>query len=86
MAQYERETKQFHPVEVTLDGAPVTTGVELAVTTPGVRPTTWTEADTMGDKVGLMVQNMAPGPYTVWARVTSGLERVVLDTGTIHVR
>lgn len=86
MAQYERETVQFHPVAVTRNDETVTTGVEFAVTAPGNRPETWAPAEVVAGQTGLMVENMAPGPYTVWARVTSGVERVVIDTGTIEVR
>jgi hypothetical protein len=86
MTSFERETVEFQPVAVTLNGAPVTAGVTFAIVGPGVRPTTFSAPTTIGGQIGVMVQNLAPGGYYIWARVASSPEVVILRCGYINVK
>jgi hypothetical protein len=83
---YPRETVEFQPVVVTVDGATVTTGVTFAVLAPGNRPVTgWAAATTLGGKIGFMITGMAPAIYAVWAKVASSPETPVIYCGTFRV-
>lgn len=85
MNTYPRETAEFQPVTVTVDGAPVTTGVQFAVVESGARPTSWTTPVTLGGKIGVMVENLDPGTWHVWAQITSDPETPVVDCGEFDV-
>ena len=82
---YQRETQEFLPVAVTRDGAPITTGIEHAITPYGTRATTWTAPTILSGKTGVMVQGLAPGEYIVWTRITTAGETPVLQTITFEV-
>ena len=85
MNVYPRETVEFQEVTVTVDGAPVTTGVAFAVVEDGARPATWSPAEVIGSKIGVMVAGLIPGRYRVWAQVTSSPEIPVIDCGPFQV-
>ena len=82
---YPRETIEFQPVTVTVDGVAVTTGVEFCVVSAGARPGTWAAPTTIGGKIGVMITGLAPGMYEVWAQITSNPEIPVIDCGTFSV-
>ena len=82
---FPRETVEFQPVTVTVDGVAVTTGVKFAVVTDGARPTTWTDAVTLSGRIGVMVQGLATGNWRVFAQVTSSPEVPVIDCGAFVV-
>ena len=82
---YPRETVEFQPVTVTVNGVAVTTGVEFAVAESGSRPVTWAAPATLGGRIGVMVEDLTPGDWTVWARVTSSPEIPVIDCGYFTV-
>lgn len=82
---YPRESVEFQPVLVTLNGAPVTTGVSFAVVPDGQRPVTFTPAQTMDGLSGVMVGGLAPGVYRIYAQMASGLETPVIDCGYFYV-
>jgi hypothetical protein len=82
---YERESIDFQPVTITVDGAAVTTGVQVALTPNGTRPTVWDNPVTVAGKIGVMVQGLTPGLYTIWAKVTSAPETPVLNCGYVNV-
>lgn len=84
---FERETTEFVPVTVTVDGAITTTAVQFAVTDAFTeRPVTWVNAVIIGGKTGFMLQGRAVGSYRVWAKVTDAPETPVIDCGTFRVR
>lgn len=85
MNTYPRETVEFQPVVVTVDGAAVTTGVQFAVVTAGARPTVWVAPATLGDAIGVMVEGFTPGTWHVWAQVSSAPEMPVIDCGAFDV-
>lgn len=85
MNQYPRETLEFQPVTVTVDGVAVTANVEHCVTPNGVRPATWIAPVTVSGKQGVMVQALTPGFYDVWVRVTSSPEVPVLLAGQFQI-
>jgi len=82
---YPRESVEFQPVTVTVDGAPVTTGVQFCITSHGLRPVTWVAPTTLDGKIGVMVTGFTPGLYDVWAQITSSPEFPVIDCGIISV-
>jgi hypothetical protein len=83
---YERESVEFQPVTVTVDGTPVTTGVEIAVTTGNQRPTTWAAATVLDDQVGYLIDGLDPERvYTLWARVTDSPEVPVVRAGEFQI-
>lgn len=82
---YPRETVEFQPVAVTVDGAPVLTGVTFAVVVDGTRPVTFTAATALAGKIGVMVTGMATGHWRVFAKVASSPETPVIDCGYFNV-
>lgn len=78
---YQRETVEFIPVTVTVDGVPVTSGVEFAVTSGGARPTSWAAPVTIDGQIGVMTSQQPLGRYTVWARISSAPETPVICCG-----
>lgn len=85
--QYPRETVEFQPVTVTVDGVAVTTGVQFAIVNreAGTRPTTWTAAVALSGEIGVMITGLTPGFWEVYAQITSTPETPVIDCGYIQV-
>lgn len=79
--RYPRETVEFLPVTITVDGAPVTTNVELSVVARTARPQTWTTPTTLDGQIGVMVEGYEPATYAVWARITDTPETPVIRAG-----
>ena len=84
---YPRESVEFQPILVTLDGVKVTTGVETAVLVPSARPTSssWSTAYSLNGDVGVLIQNLATGTWNVWARITDSPEIPVINCGSFVV-
>ena len=72
---------------ITVDDVPVTTGIEYCVARSGTRPAAWSPASTLAGKTGVLVAGptIGPGTFTVWARITSTPEVVVLNCGRLTV-
>jgi hypothetical protein len=73
-----RETKEWvGPVTVT----PADATVELAFISSRLRPVEddWQAPDVIEDQIGVLVDQPAKGEYSLWARVTSSPEVVVID-------
>ena len=85
MSSYERESIEFQPVTVTVDGDVVADGVTFAITPNGTRPLVYAAPTTVDGKIGVMIQGLTPGLYSVWAKVASTPETVVMKCGTITV-
>ena len=85
MNSYPRETVEFQPVTVTVNGAAVTTGVSFADVPSGARPSTFTAATTLSGRVGVMVQGYGPGSRDVYAQVTANPETPVIYCGSYEV-
>lgn len=83
--EYPRETVEFQPVQVTLNGAAVTTDLSFAVVRDGQRPVTFTDAAVMGSLTGVMVAGLEPGAYRIYAQLTAGPETPVIDCGYFYV-
>ena len=82
---YPRESVEFQPVLVTLDGNAITTNVEFAITNMTARPSNWVAATTLQNQIGVMVENLSVGTYKVWARITDSPEIPVIDCGSFAV-
>ena len=85
MNYFQRETVEFQPVTVTVDGVKTTTGVTFSVTPDGLRPSIFSAPVTLNDEIGVMVQNFAVGAWRVWAKVTGVAETPVIDCGYFMV-
>ena len=84
---FQRETYEFLPVQVTVNGTAVTAGVETAIVELGARPSTWGTATTLGTAVGVMVAGTAlgPGTFEVYAKITDSPEVPVLNCGSFRI-
>lgn len=84
---YPRESVEFQPILITLDGNPVTVAadVEVCITAPNARPSTWIASTSLAGEIGVMIQNLAVGTYTVWARITDSPEIPVINCGAFAV-
>lgn len=85
MTTLPRETLEFIPINITVDGTPVTNNVKVCVTTGTTRPTAWENPVTLGDEIGVMTTTHEPGTYRVWAQITSSPEVVVVQCGTFKM-
>lgn len=79
-----RETKEFLPLTVYANDAP-TADFETAVMKWPARPTGWTPAVTVDGEAGVIVDGLTVGTWTVWVRITTATESVVVRAGTIEV-
>jgi len=83
---YPRETTEFVPVTVTVDGVSVTSGVQFSITNGQTRPTVWMESVTLDDQIGFMLTApLTVGAYRVWAKVTDSPEIPVIECGSYRV-
>lgn len=82
---FPRESVEFLPVTVRVDGVTVTTDVEFSVVAAGARPGTFAAPTSLDGSIGVMVTGLDPGTYTVWAQVTSAPETPVVDCGSFRV-
>ena len=85
IATFPRESIEFLPVTVTVDGVAVTAGVTFAVVASPARPTTFIAAVTAGATIGITVGTYPPGLYEVWAKVVAGTETPVINCGNIRI-
>ena len=82
---FPRESVEFQPVTVALNGVSTTSGVMFCVVKGSARPTTFITPTTLGGKIGVMVTGLTPGTYHVWAQITSNPEIPVIDCGYFTV-
>lgn len=82
---YPRETVEFVPVTVKVGGVEVLTGVTIAVVPSGARPTQFDTPTTLAGKIGVMITDLTPGDYIVFAKVASSPESPVVDCGALRV-
>lgn len=83
---YPRESVEFQPVSVTLDGVALTSGLAFAIVPDGSRPETFSPATVMDGKAGVMVAGLAAGTYRIFAQVTADPDEVpVIDCGYFYV-
>lgn len=85
MNNYPRETVEFQPVTVTVNGAAVTTGVTFADVPSGTRPATFTTPTTLTGRIGVMVQGYPVGVRDIWAKVTANPETPIIYCGSYAV-
>jgi hypothetical protein len=79
-----RESIEFVEVDVTVNGAAVVSGVQLAVVPSGARPTGWANPTALGGKIGYLTAPVAlAAPYDIWAQVASSPETPVIFIDTL---
>lgn len=79
------ETKEFLPLDVDANGAP-TSAFETSVVRWPARPGSWAAAVVVDGEPGVIVQDLTPGTWTVWVRLTTAMEEPVIYAGEIQVR
>jgi hypothetical protein len=84
---FQRETYEFQPIQVTVNGSAVTTNVTAAIVELGARPVTFGTVTTIGTAIGVMVNGTAlgVGTFEVYAKVTDSPEVPVLNAGTFRI-
>lgn len=82
---YPRESVEFQPVAITVNGTAVLTGVTFSVVEYGLRPSTFGTAVSLSGNIGVMVSALDPGDYTVWAKIVSSPETPVVECGYFTV-
>lgn len=82
---YERESVEFQPVGVMLDGQPVLDGISYAIVLDGARPVDFIEAVVLAGKTGVMVQGLSRGTYRIFAKIVNSPELPVIDCGYFYV-
>lgn len=85
---YERETNEFQPIVVVVDGVTLTTvtGLNFSITDLSTRPSVWIAAELYGGAVGLWVTGMSVGTYQVWWKYVIGSETIIRRSGQLIVR
>lgn len=83
---YPRETDEFVRVAVSVNRAPVTSGVAIAIVPDGQRPVSYTPALIKEGNTGFRLRNLAAGIWHVYARVVLVDETPVIDCGRFEVR
>lgn len=87
MIYFERETNEFQPLGVTIDGqVPLWDEVSTAVVAHGSRPTVWTPIATLDDQEGFWVTGLGAGLYEVYTKVATGSESIVKLAGYITIK
>lgn len=87
MSSTPHESNELRIVTVLVDGQPVTSGVEVCITTLQVRPVEggWAAATVRDGKTLVRVAGLTSDIYRVWARVTRGDEVAVIDLGPLSL-
>lgn len=80
-----KESIEFQPVQVELDGA-VFTDFELCIVPDGTRPEGWQAPLILEGQPGLMIQDLDIGPHRVYVRVTSIPEIPVIEAGLVVIK
>lgn len=80
-----RETVEYIPVEVTVNGVVTTTGVDFAVVADGARPSAWSAAVVLNSATYVLITGLSAGQYRIWARVSAAPETPVIECGYITV-
>jgi hypothetical protein len=82
---FPRESVEFLPVSIDVDGAAFDGGFEVCVKPYADRPSGWAAAVVVDDVRGVMLTGMTRGVYRVWARVSDVPETPVIDCGFIEI-
>jgi hypothetical protein len=92
VGNYPRETIEFQPIDITVDGQPAVAAQYQLVASPSAaldylaRPSgAWTNVTTLGGKVGFLINGLAIGRYLVWAKLSSAPETPVILVGAFIV-
>lgn len=85
MRVYLKESIEFQPIEVELDGTPHNT-FEVCIVPDGERPASWQPSTLLGGKPGVMIEGLALGAYDVYVKVTSTPEVPVMKAGVVVIK
>jgi hypothetical protein len=85
VSNYPRETIEFQPIDITVDGQPAV-AAQYQLTTGSNRPSgAWTNVTSLGGKVGFLISGLAVGRYLCWAKLSSAPETPVILVGAFIV-
>lgn len=82
---YERESVEFQPVDVRLEGQLLTDAVSFSIVPDGTRPEVFTPSVVYGGKTGVMIQGLARGTYRIFAKILNDPEVPVIDCGYFYI-
>ena len=82
---FQRETDDWLPAPVTIDGVNVISGVSYCITLRGVRPVTFTASVLRTDRIGVKVTGLSVGTYDVYARVSAPPDLPVIKIGMFYI-
>lgn len=82
---YPRETVEFQPVVVKVDNVITTINVKFCITLFGDRPEAFIDPSVLDADIGVLVTGLAPGTYTVWAKILNVPEQPVIDCGKFDI-
>ena len=85
MNVYPRESVEFQPIKVQLDGVTITASVKFCIALEGDRPVTFSTPTMLDGNIGVMVTGLAPDTYHVWAQIVDSPETPVIDCGPFRV-
>jgi hypothetical protein len=92
VSNYPRETIEFQPIDITIDGQPAVAAQYQLVASPSAaldylaRPAgAWTNVTTLGSKVGFLISGLAVGRWLCWAKLSSAPETPVILVGAFIV-
>lgn len=80
-----RETKEFLPLTVLANGVQ-TSGFDTSVVRWPLRPTVWVPAAVVDGDAGIILETLTQGTWTVWIRVTTAAEAIVVNAGTVYIQ
>ena len=80
-----RETVEYIPVVVYLNGVVTTANVSFAVVPDGTRPSSWTAATVLNSATYTLISGLSVGLYNVFAKVSAAPETPVILCGQITV-
>lgn len=83
----QRETLEFIPIAVTVNGEAVTQNVEFCIVGLDERPTAFAAAVTLDGSIGVMIDASALGVglFRIFAKITDSPEVPVIDAGTFRI-
>lgn len=85
MNVFLKESIEFQPVAVELDGSPYTS-FEVCIVLDSARPDGWSPAVVIDGQPGIMIQDLAIGLYHIYVKINSVPEVPVIKAGTVIVR
>lgn len=85
MKVYLKESVEFQPVIVELDGA-VIEEFDVCIVPYRARPEDWQSPTVLEGQPGIMIQGLEIGTYDIYVRITHNPEIPVIPAGQVVIR